>query len=125
MGCGVYWQQIRTAERALGDLEKLGLGPGTEAYEAVWHQRGALLAEVGRKFPRVDFTLSMWRELSPQRIRAWFDPEFGFMAEIRASPGAPPVYKMVSAEVAVAIIKDEVTPELKETLLAPDEYLGE
>jgi len=125
MGCGVYWQQIRTADRALGDLERLGLGPGTEAYEAVWRQRGALLAEVGMKFPRIDYTLSMWREFSPQRIRVWFDPEFGFNAEIRERPGAPPTYKLVSAEAAAAIIKDEVTPELKERLLAPDEYLGE
>jgi len=125
MGCGVYWQQIRTAERALGDLEKLGLGPGTEAYEAVLSQRGALLAQVGRKFPRVDFALSMWREFSPQRIRVWFDPEFGFNAEIRERQGAPPTYKLVSAEVAAAIIKGEVIPELKEILLIPEKYLGE
>jgi len=125
MGCGVYWQQIATTERALGDLEKLGLGPGTEAYEAVWHKRGALLAEVGRKFPRIDYSLSMWREFSPQRVRVWFDPEFGFHAEIRDRPGAPPSYKVVPAEVAVAIIKDEISPELRERLILPDEYLGE
>uniref|UniRef100_A0A6M3JYF6 Uncharacterized protein n=1 Tax=viral metagenome TaxID=1070528 RepID=A0A6M3JYF6_9ZZZZ len=125
MGCGVYWQQIRTAERALGDLDRLGLGPGTEAYEAVLSQRGKLLAQVGMKFPRIDYSLSMWREFSPQRIRAWFDPEFGFMVEGRASPGAPPVYKTVSAEMAAAVIKGELTPEMKEALVKPDEYLGE
>lgn len=125
MGCGVYWGQVNTADRALGDLERLGLGPGTEAYDAVWAKRGSLLAQIGRKFPRVDYSLSIWREFSPQRIRVWFDPEFGFNAEIREKPGAPPTYKLVSAELAVAIIRDEVTPELKERLLAPDEYLGE
>ena len=125
MGCGVYWQQVRTADRALRDLDRLGLGPGTDAYNAVWSQRGALLAEIGRKFPRIDYSLSMWKEFSPQRIRVWFDPEFGFNAEIREKPGAPPTYKMVPAEVAAAIIKDEVTPELKAQLMAPDEYLGE
>jgi len=125
MGCGVYWQQIGTADRALRDLERLGLGPGTEAYNAVLGQRGALLAEVGRKFPRIDYSLSMWREFSPQRIRAWFDPEFGFMVESRVRPGAPPMYKMVSAEVAAAVIKGEITPEMKAILIKPDEYLGE
>ena len=125
MGCGFYWQQVNTADRAMRDLERLGLGPGTEAYDAVWRQRGALIAEIGRKFPRVDYTLSMWREFSPQRIRVWFDPEFGFNVEIRIRPGTPPTYKLVSAEMAVAVIKGEVTPELKERLLAPDEYLGE
>ena len=125
MGCGVYWQQIRTADRALADLDRLGLGPGTDAYQAVWERRGALLAEVGRKFPRVDYSLSMWREFSPQRMRVWFDPEFGFNVEVRKRPGGTPRYKMVPAEVAAAIIKDEVTPELKARLLAPDDYLGE
>lgn len=125
MGCGVYWGQIRTAERALGDLERLGLGPGTEAYNAVLAQRGKLMGQVGMKFPRIDYSLSMWRDFSPQRVRAWFDPEFGFMVEGRVSPGAPPVYKMVSAEVAAAVIKGELTPDMILTLVKPDEYIGE
>ena len=125
MGCGVYWQQVRTAESALSELEKLGLGPGTPAYQAVWKKRGELLATIGAKFPRIDYSLSMWREFSPGRVRVWFDPEFGFLVEARAKPGALPIYKRVTPEVAVAVIKGEVTPELKAQLLAPVEYHGE
>jgi len=125
MGCGVYWQQVRTADRALGDLERLGLGPGTEAYNAVLGQRGKLMAQIGVKFPRIDYSLSMWRDFSPQRVRAWFDPEFGFMVEGRERPGAPPVYKMVPAEVAAAVIKGELTPDMIKTLVKPDVYIGE
>lgn len=125
MGCGVYWQQVRTADRALAQLEQLGLGPGTEAYQAVWGKRGEVLAQIGLKFPRVDYSLSVWREFSPERVRAWFDPEFGFMVEVRTAPTAAPRYKMVTPEVAVAVIKGELTPELKAQLLMPDEYLGE
>ena len=125
MGCGVYWQQINTADRALADLDRLGLGPGTDAYEAVWSKRGALLAEVGRKFPRIDYSLSMWREFSPERMRVWFDPEYGFNVEIRDTLKGIPRYRLVTPEVAAAIIKGQVTPELKASLLAPDTYLGE
>lgn len=125
MGCGVYWQQVRTAEKALTDLRRLGLGPGTAAYNQVYAKRGELLAEIGAKFPRVDYSLGMWREFSPQRVRVWFDPEFGFNIEVREKPGAPPIYKMVSPEEAAAILKGEITPELKAKLLTPDPYLGE
>lgn len=125
MGCGVYWRQIGEVEGALETMSRYGIAETDPAYQSLYRQRGALLAQVGQKFPRVDYSLSMWREFSPQRVRVWFDPEFGFNAEIREKPGAPPTYKLVSGEVAAAIIKDEVTPEMKAQLMAPDEYLGE
>ena len=120
MGCGVYWQQVHTADTALRDLERLGLGPGTDPYNAVLGKRGELLAQIGRKFPRIDYSLSMWMDFSPRRARAWFDPEFGFMVETREEPGALPLYKMVTPEEAAAVIKDELTPELEERLFAAD-----
>lgn len=125
MGCGVYWQQIHVAEKALTDLERLGLGPGTPAYETVFAKRGELLTEVGRKFPRIDYSLAMWEDFSPERMRVWFDPEFGFVVEVRTGPKAPSMYKVVPAEEAAAVIKREVSPELHIKLLAPDVYLGE
>lgn len=125
MACGVYWQQVRTADSALAQLEKLGLGPGTEAYDAVYSKRGELLTQIGVKFPRIDYSLSMWEDFSPERLRTWFDPEFGFMVEGRTAPGAPPVYTMVTAEVVAAIIKREVTPDQIKALLTPDTYTGE
>ena len=125
MACGVYWQQVRTAESALRDLERLGLGPGTEAYDSVLGKRGELLAQIGRKFPRIDYSLGMWMEFSPERMRVWFDPEYGFNVEVRDTPKGIPRYRLVAAEDAAAIIKGEISPELKERLLAPDNYLGE
>ena len=47
------------------------------------------------------------------------------MVEGREKPGGPPVYKAVSAEVAVSVIKGELTPDMILTLVKPDEYLGE
>ena len=125
MACGVYWQQVHTADRALADLERLGLGPGTEAYGAVLAKRGELMATIGYKFPRVPMMWGVPLYLSPSYLRAWLDPEVGWMVEAREKPGASSVYRSVPAEVAVAIIKGEVTPELKMALLEPDEYLGE
>ena len=120
MGCGVYWQQVHTADKALIDLERLGLGPGTDAYNAVLGKRGELMAQIGRKFPRIDFSLSMWEDFSPKRARAWFDPEFGFMVETRIEPRAPSVYKRVTAQEAAAVIKHELTPEQEVRLFVPD-----
>ena len=42
------------------------------------------------------------------------------MTEARERPGAPPVYKYVSDEVAEKITKREITPELEEFLLTPE-----
>ena len=58
---------------------------------------------------------------SPGTITLWHDNESGWMSEARTRPGAAPVYKSVSDEVAMAILKKEVTPELEVTLLTPDE----
>ena len=125
MGCGVYWQQVHEAESALATMDRLGLGPGTVAYDTVEAKRGELISHIGQKFPRIDYSLSMWEDFSPSRVRVWMDPEFGFNAEVRETPGGPPTYKMISAATAVAIIKKEISPELKAWLMAPDEYYGE
>ncbi|MBA7582279.1 hypothetical protein ES708_24207 [subsurface metagenome] len=103
----------------------LQFGPGTDAYNAVLGKRGELMAQIGRKFPRIDFTLSAWEDFSPKRARAWFDPEFGFVVETRIEPTAPSAFKRVTAEEAAAVIRHELTPEQEERLFEPDEYIGE
>lgn len=125
MGCGIYWYQIGQIDRALDTMTRYGIPEEAEAYQTLWGQRGKLMAQVGYKFPRVNYALSMWREFSPERIRVRFDIETGWFSEARARPGAPPIYRSVSDEEAMAILKNEITPELKQRLLAPDEYLGE
>lgn len=125
MGCGVYWQQVREIERALGTLRKYGFSEMSEAYRKLYQIRGELLAEVGLKFPRTISQLLKIMGLSPGSITLWHDVESGWLSEARAKPGAPPVYHYVSDETAMAILKKEVTHELEQQLLTPDDYLGE
>jgi len=147
MGCGVYWQQIRELERALGTMERFGILETDPAYQALYGKRGALLAEVGKKFPRTTIPIakvSVWQrmkrlflgwisgspiytidELKDATIKLWHDVESGWMSEARIRPSALPIYHSVSDEVAMAILKDELTPEMMAELLTPDEYLGE
>ena len=125
MGCGVYWQQLREVERVLGAMEKRGIPFEDPTYQVFWKERGGLLAQVGKKFPRKTTLLGVVTGLSPGVIKIWHDVECGWMSEARERRGAHPVYKSVTDEVAFAIIEGKVTPELERDLLAPDEYLGE
>ena len=125
MGCGIYWQQINELDRALGVMGRYGIPEESEAYQSLWKQRGALLAEVGRKFPRTTLQMRLIEALYSPVIRLWHDIESGWMVEAREKPGAPPVYKVVNEELAMAILKGEVSPEVEKALVTPDEYLGE
>jgi hypothetical protein len=126
MGCGVYWQQVHEVERALSALRPHLEIPGvSDAMRELYSIRGELLKRVGFKFPRTISLILKLAGLSPGTITLWHDIESGWMTEARARPGAPPVYKYVSDEVAITILKKEVTKELEAELLTPDEYLGE
>jgi len=87
--------------------------------------RGKLMGQIGIKFPREVTMLMRLVMLSPGEIKLWHDVESGFMSEARAYPGAPPVYKSISNEVAMALLKNEMTKDLETELMTPDEYLGE
>jgi len=125
MGCGVYWQQVHTVETALSELEKVGFGSGDPAYDALSGKRAGLLKQIGVKFPRETYPVLSRLYLSPESVQLWFDAESGWFVQTRAYPTASPAYKSVSAEVAIALIREKVTPELRAQLLTPDEYLGE
>ena len=125
MGCGVYWQQIHEADRALDVFRLYGIPEISEVYRKVYGIRAKLLAQVGIKFPRSVTQLIRLVGFSPGVFALWHDVEAGWMSEARARPGAPPIYKSVSDEVAMAIVKQELTPELEAQLLTPDPYLGE
>ena len=126
MGCGVYWQQVREVERALGALRPHIDIPGvSDAYNALYGVRGKLLAQVGLKFPRTISAILKLLGLSPGAITLWHDVESGWLVEARAKPGASPVYHYVKDDVAVAILSGKLTHELETTLMTPDEYIGE
>jgi len=125
MGCGVYWQQVGEVERALGVMERYGIDPPSEAYLALTRTRGALIAEVGRKFPRSYDWLTFLAGESPGTIRLGHDVETGWFSEARERPGAPPIYHRLTDAEAMAILKQEISPELHDRLFTLDPYLGE
>ena len=126
MGCGIYWQQIREADRALNALRPHLAIPGvSDAMGELYSIRGKLLETVGLKFPRTITQILKLAGLSPGAITLWHDIESGWLVEARTKPGAPPVYHYVKDDVAIAILKGELTHELETELMAPDEYLGE
>ena len=125
MGCGVKWQQIGELDRALSALRRAGLGPGFDVYNQLYAIRGRVFGQVGFKYPRTVSLLARLLAMSPGSIKLWHDIEAGWMVEAREKTGAPPVYRRVSDDVAVAILKKELTPELEAELMKPDEYLGE
>jgi hypothetical protein len=125
MGCGVYWSQINELERAMRSLRRLGIDELFPGYQQLNALRGQLLKQVGFKYPRTITQLIRLVGFSPGEFAVWHDVESGWMVEARARPGAPPVYHYVSDEVAVAVMKRELTHELEEELLTPDTYAGE
>ena len=83
------------------------------------------MTRVGFKYPRTISQIARLIGLSPGTITLWHDVESGWMSEAREKPGAPPVYKAVTDEVAMALLKGELTKELEQVLMAPDDYYGE
>ena len=84
-----------------------------------------LVKNMGYRVPRSVFAVAKMFGFSPGTITLWMDAESGWMTEAREKPAAPPIYRAVSDEVAFAIMKKEVTPELAAVLMTPDPYLGE
>jgi len=118
-------QQLFRLDQVVYKMGKEGIPEISTPFQAVLQARGWLRLNLGYKIPKPVFAILKLYGLSPGSITLWLDAESGFMSEARARPGAPPVYKAVSDEVAMAILKHEVTPELEAQLLTPDEYLGE
>ena len=120
-----HWYQVHKAEADLDTLRRLTVEETHPAYQRAWQARGEALGKVGYKSPRIQAWLIDWATYSPTLIRLIEDTELGFVAVVKAHKGAAPIYKLVSNEVAVAIIKGEVTPKLEKELLTPVEYYGE
>lgn len=125
MGCGVYWQQVHEVDRAMGVLRLHGIPITNPAMTELSALRGKLLSQIGFKYPRVTSLLAKLIALSPGSVTLWHDVESGWMTEARRKPGSPPVYRSVNDEVAVTILKGEITHELEEILMTPDSYIGE
>jgi hypothetical protein len=119
------WKEINTIDKTLSVMRRSGLGPGNLGYNELWKLRGKLFGQMGFRKPTVPAVIKLLMGLSPGEIRVWNMGEKGFMTEAREKPGAPPVYHHVSDEMAIALLKGDLTHELETELMKPDEYLGE
>lgn len=125
MGCGVYWQQVREVERALGSLRRLGIAESSPAISELMSLRGKLIRQVGFKFPRTISSIMKLAGLSPGTLTLMHDAEEGFLVNAREREGAVPVTRYIPDELAATILKGELTHEAFMELLVPDDYLGE
>jgi len=125
MACGVKQQQLNELDRALQALERAGLGPGTGPYDTLAATRTGVSEQIGYKFPRQVPFITGFRGLSPGEIRLFHDIEAGWLVEGRAEPGAPVARRYVPADIAITLLKGELTHELEEYLMTPDPYIGE
>ena len=106
-------------------MRKFGIPELSDAYQILAGARIDLLGKMGIKIPRTILQIVRLVGFSPGIIALWHDVEAGWMTETRARPGALPVYKKASDEVAMAILKHDISDELKKDLFTPDPYIGE
>jgi len=118
-------EQLFRLDRAVYQMTKEGIPELSTPFQAVLQARGQLRLSFGFKVPRSVLSLLKMYGLSPGTIMLWLDTESGYMVEARERPGAPPVYHYVSDDMAMAILKGELTHELETYLMTPDPYIGE
>jgi len=119
------WHQIGEIDKALKTMRGFGILESSPAYQALNKARGALFGKIGFRVPRPTNLLLKLLGLSPGEVKVWHDSEAGWMVEARKTPKAPPVYHYVDDEVAMTILKGELTHELEDKLMTPDPYIGE
>ena len=119
------YRALNELDRTLRVLTRAGFGPLTEPYAAVFKMKGDLMGKLGLRIPKATGLLRALVALSPGSLRLYHDSECGFMTEAREKPGGPPVYHHVTDDVAITILRGEMTHELEAELMKPDEYLGE
>lgn len=125
---GIAYHQYRALNeisRTLRVLNRAGFGFGTEPYQAVWRMRGELMGKLGLRTYKAVNILKLLTALSPGSIKLYLDSETGWFTEARKEPGARPVFRKVSDQVAISLLRDELTHELEEVLMTPDDYIGE
>ena len=119
------YRQIHEYESSLQKLTLGGFGPGTAPFNILYEARNKVLASVGLKASKSVLSILRLVGLSPGSVNLWHDGESGFMTEAKTKPGAPSVYKRVPIEVALTILKGEMTHDLEDQLMTPDDYMGE
>ncbi len=119
------YNMVNEIDRALNVLRKYKINPTSDAFSQLYSIRGKILSQIGFKFPRPMSLIKKLVGLSPGTVALWHDAESGWFTEARVKAGAAPVYRHVTDEVAVTILKGELTHELEAELMKPDDYTGE
>lgn len=119
------YEELHKIEDAMSLLDRLGISEQDPAYVALGTARSTALGKLGLIQPRTSTLVSKLAGLSPGEIRLFQDAERGWMVEAISEPGAKPVYKYVTDEVAEVILKGELTHEVFTELMQPEaEFLA-
>ena len=119
------WAELNKLTSQLSQMRRWGVLESDPGYLRLFQSRGAAMAKLGLRQPRITTLILKLAGLSPGELTLWADAEIGWKVEARISPGAPPVYRKVSDDIAERIIKEELTHEQFAELVAPDPYQGE
>jgi len=119
------YAELNKLNSQLTMMRRWGVSEFDPGFKNLMSARGAIMGKLGLYLPRTTTMVGSFPGLSPGSIKLWADAELGWMTEARVKPGALPVYKYVSDEVAEKLVKKELTPELEKELMTPDTYLGE
>ena len=120
-----YTRGLKKLDQSIGAMRSALIPEAAKPLLELTRIDDYMFAQLGFKIPKPMTLLLKLFGLSPGTISVWHDAESGFFTEARAMPGAPPVYRAVSDEVAITILKGELTHDLEDTLMTPDDYLGE
>ena len=119
------YAEVNKLTSQLSMMRRWGVLESDPGYLRLLSARGAALGKLGLSVPRLSTMVLGLVGLSPGTIMLWADAEIGWITEALVKPGALPVFKHVTDEVAEKIVKGELTKELEEELMTPDPYVGE
>jgi len=104
-------------------MRGFGIDPASGAFRTLEAERAKLLSNIGVKLPRSVNLLAKFAGFSPGVIKLWHDNESGFMAEARPTPSSGPIFHFVGGGIAMKILTHDISAELEEFLMTPDENI--
>lgn len=119
------YAELNKLNEQLQMMQRWGVSSSDLGFMRLLDARGAVMGKLGLRLPRTTTLVKTLFGLSPGSIKLWADAEIGWTTEARTRPGAPPVYRKVSDEIAEKLVKEELTQELHDYLMTPDDYFGE
>jgi len=105
---------------ALDLLRREGILPTAPSWLRLSNTLGQYQLQIGFRVPRPITLILKLLGLSPGELRLFQDAERGWMVEAIEQPGAQPVFKYVTDEVAATLIRGELTHELEAELMTPE-----